>query len=130
MASSVETVDGASLWVRSEDARLLSLARRRLDQDTVEAILTGFPPAPVDPAPLVIDLSPVDYIDCFAFEALIKAFTDWSGDLVIVDQGGHVHRMLELERLDRAFPVFSSVEGALGGLLALEKDRAQRATRS
>ena len=67
------------------------------------------------PRKIVLDLTLVEFIDSIGLGVLVACFkrAGGRGKLVIVGAQGAVARLFKLTRMDRVFPLYSSVDKAL-----------------
>ncbi len=64
----------------------------------------------------VVDLSEVEFIDSSGLGALVGFFKKvriGEGDVKLAGMRDSIHKIFELTRLDKVFPIFNSVESAM-----------------
>lgn len=108
MNFTIEQDERATIF-RPKESRLDSLVAPELK---AEFLILAQP----DVEKLIIDLTDVDYIDSAGLSALLLARrqqAEHEGDVRLVGASPDVVSLLQLTQLDRAFPLYNSVEEAL-----------------
>ncbi len=111
------------LTAHARDSLLVISLRGQLDAANAASAMTAVTDLPVRGRSVVIELAALDFIDCFALNALLEmrlAVRLAGGDVLLAAPHERVQRLLALTGMDRAFAVYRTVAeaAAAGGAYA------------
>ena len=111
------------LTAHARDSLLVISLRGQLDAADAASAMTAVTDLPVRGRSVVIELAALDFIDCFALNALLEmrlAVRLAGGDVLLAAPHERVQRLLALTGMDRTFAVYRTVAeaAAAGGAYA------------
>jgi anti-sigma B factor antagonist len=106
----------AVLSTREDSGHIIVALRGELDVVDAASVMAGLAVAVARNSRVILDLTALDYIDCYALHALSRAreqARQAGGDLLLAAPRWPVRRLLDLTGLIRVFSVHASVDEAM-----------------
>jgi anti-sigma B factor antagonist len=106
----------AVLSTREDSGHIIVALRGELDVVDAASVMAGLAVAVARNSRIILDLTALDYIDCYALHALGRVreqARQAGGDLLLAAPRWPVRRLLDLTGLIRVFSVHASVDEAM-----------------